>query len=95
MSDTPITDAAWDFAHDEGGCNTGHLLDVMTDLERKLTTVTDQRDALVEALDEIRALPTPQGCDPDLLTAVAIATRSLAAVKETMNETSPPTGATE
>ncbi len=35
MTDTPETDAAWAYAWDEGGCNEGHLLDIMQKLERK------------------------------------------------------------
>jgi hypothetical protein len=34
-TDTPESDAAWDFAWGEGGCNEGHLLDVMQKIERE------------------------------------------------------------
>jgi len=32
-TDTPESDAAWEYAWDEGGCHEGHLLDTMQKLE--------------------------------------------------------------
>lgn len=32
-TDTPESDAAWEYAWDEGGCHEGHLLDTMRKLE--------------------------------------------------------------
>jgi hypothetical protein len=50
-TDTPESDAAWDFAWGEGGCNEEHLLDVMEKLER-------QRNELIRAARECLLFPS-------------------------------------
>ena len=53
-SNTPISDAVWDFAWDEGGCHEEHLLDVIKKLELELNEANEQIKILRLAINQER-----------------------------------------